>query len=90
MLRDVVITVLYKKKGPRDDCDSYRGISLMSHRGKLLERLILNRLKLVLKELIPDNQFGFTAESGCPDAQMVSRLLGIDAQKRHIGVHRPD
>jgi hypothetical protein len=88
MLRDVVITVLYKKKGPRDDCDSYRGISLMSHRGKLLERLILNRLKLVLKELIPDNQFGFTAESGCPDAQMFSRLPGIDAQKRHIGLVR--
>ena len=60
----------------------------MSHRGKLLERLILNRLKSVLKELIPDNQCGFTAGRGCPDAQMVSRLLGIDAQKRHIGLVR--
>ena len=60
----------------------------MSHRGKLLERLILNRLKPVLKELIPDNQFGFTAGRGCPDAQMISRMLGIDAQKRHIGLVR--
>ena len=42
----------------------------------------------MLKELIPDNQFGFTAGRGCPDAQMVSRLLGIDAQKRHIGLVR--
>eukprot|EP01036_Dinobryon_divergens_P034126 gene34126-44094_t len=81
ILRDV----LYKGKGPKDDCNSYRGISLMSHRGKLLERLILNRLKPALKDLIPDNQFGFTA---CPDAQMVSRLLGIDAQKGHIGLVR--
>ena len=88
ILRDVIITVLYKGKGPRDDCNSYRGISLMSHRGKLLERLILNRLKPVLKEMIPDNQFGFTAGRGCPDAQMVSRLLGIDAQKRHVGLVR--
>ena len=42
ILRDVIITVLYKGKGPRDDCDCYRGISLMSHKGKLLERLIWN------------------------------------------------
>ena len=33
MLRDVIITVLYKGKDPRDECDSYRGISLMSHKG---------------------------------------------------------
>lgn len=38
--------------------------------------------------MIPDNQFGFTAGRGCPDAQMVSRLLGIDAQKRHVGLVR--
>ena len=88
ILRDVIITILYKGKGPRDDCNSYWRISLMSHRGKLLEPLILNRLKPVLKELIPDNQFEFTAGRGCPDAQMVLRLLGIDAQKRHIGLVR--
>ncbi len=57
MLRDVIITVLYKGKGPRDNCDSYRGISLMSHKGKLLERLLLNRLKPALGDLIPANQF---------------------------------
>jgi hypothetical protein len=49
ILRDVIITVLYKGKGPRDICDSYRGISLMAHKGKLLERLILNRLKPALR-----------------------------------------
>ena len=26
IMRDVIITVLYKGKGPRDICDSYRGI----------------------------------------------------------------
>lgn len=59
ILRDVIITVLYKGKGPRDNCDNYRGISLMSHKGKLLERLILNRLRPALKDIIPANQFGF-------------------------------
>ena len=79
ILRDVIITVLYKGKGPRDKCDSYRGISLMSHKGKLLERLILNRLRPALGEIIPANQFGFTEKCGTQDAILISRLLGIDA-----------
>ena len=88
MLRDVIITVLYKGKGPRDECDSYRGISLMSHKGKLLERLILNRLKPALGEIIPANQFGFTERCGTQDAILISRLLGIDGTKRHSGLVR--
>jgi len=88
ILRDVIITVLYKGKGPRDDCDCYRGISLMSHKGKLLERLILNRLKPALGDIIPANQFGFTAKCGTQDAILISRLLGIDATKRHPGLVR--
>ena len=88
ILRDVIITVLYKGKGPRDICDNYRGISLMSHKGKLLERLILNRLKPALKDVIPANQFGFTEKCGTQDAILVSRLLGIDATKRHTALVR--
>ena len=88
IMRDVIITVLYKGKGPRDNCDSYRGISLMSHKGKLLKRLILNRLKPALGDVIPANQFGFTTKCGTQDAILVSRLLGIDATKRHTGLVR--
>ncbi len=78
ILRDVIITVLYKGKGPRDNCDSHRGISLMSYKGKLLEGLILNRLQPALGEVIPANQFGFTGKCGTQDAILISRLLGID------------
>jgi len=88
ILRDVIITVLYKGKGPRDNCDSYRGISLMSHKGQLLERLLLNRLKPALGDLIPANQVGFTEKCGTTDAILISRLLGIDATKRHTGLVR--
>ena len=88
ILRDVIITVLYKGKGPMDNCDSYRGISLMSHKEKLMERLILNRLKPALGDLIPANQFGFTENCGTTDAILISRLLGIDATKRHTGLVR--
>ena len=88
VLRDVIITVLYKGKGPMDNCDSYRGISLMSHKEKLMERLILNRLKPALGDLIQANQFGFTENCGTTDAILISRLLGIDATKRHTGLVR--
>ena len=53
ILRDVIITVLYKGKSPRDNCDSYRGINLMSHKGQLLEQLILNQIRPALGEVIP-------------------------------------
>ena len=88
ILRDVIITVLYKGKGPRDDCDSSRGISLMSHKGKLLERLILNRLKPALGDMIPANQCGFTEKCGTQDAILISRLRRIDVTKRHSGLVR--
>ena len=89
IMRDVIITVLYKGKGPRDICDSYRGISLMAHKGNLLERLILNRLNPALGDvIIPANQFGFTTKCGTQDAILISRLLGINATKRHTGLVR--
>ena len=80
MLRDVIITVLYKGKGPRDNYDSYRGISLMSHKE--------NRLKPALRDIIPANPFGFTGKCGTQDAILISRLLGMDATKRHSGLVR--
>ena len=88
VLRDVIITVLYKGKGGRDDCNNYRGISLMAHRGKILERLILNRLQPALKSVIPCNQFGFTEGCGTTDAILISRVVGIDAEKEHTGLVR--
>ena len=88
IMRDVIITILYKGKGPRDICGSYRGISLMAHKGKLLKRLILNRLKPALGDVIPANQFGFTTKCGTQDAILISRLLGIEATKRHAGLVR--
>ena len=44
---------------------------------------MLNRLKPALKDIIPANQFGFTEKCGTQDAILVSRLIGIDAAKRH-------
>ena len=43
-LKDAAIIHLYKRKGNRHVCDNHRGISLLSIAGKILARVLLNRL----------------------------------------------
>ena len=42
--KDDSITHIYKRKGNRQACDNHRGISLLSITGKILARILLNRL----------------------------------------------
>ena len=54
-LKDATIVHLYKRKGYRQSCDNHRGISLLSIVGKILTRVLLNRLIIHLKEdLLPE------------------------------------
>ena len=58
--RDATIVLLYKNKGSRTDCGNYRGISLLSIAGKILARVILNRLIVSVSEQnLPETQCGF-------------------------------
>ena len=59
-LRDATIVVLFKNKGARTDCGNYRGISLLSIAGKILARILLNRLVGNISENnLPEAQCGF-------------------------------
>ena len=53
-----VICPLYKK-GDKTSCDNYRGITLLSHVGKLYNRIIERRLRSDMEEVILEFQHGF-------------------------------
>ena len=65
---------IYKNKGPRNDPQNYRGITLLSCIMKTYTGLIYQRLYFwaELYEMLPDNQYGFRKERST--LQAVSRL----------------
>ena len=82
--KNVIIVAVYKRKGPMDDCNNYRGISLISHNSKLLERMLLERLEPGLEEYIPINQYGFKKKCGTAEAILISKLLGNSAYNQRM------
>ena len=58
-MRDAKIVTLYKNKGDRNDCNNYRGISLLSIVGKAFARVVLGRLQILASNVYPESQCGF-------------------------------
>ena len=57
-------------------CDNYRGISLLSIAGKVLAKVLLNRLSLhLIDEVVPESQCGFRKHRGCADMIFSIRQL---------------
>ena len=56
------------KKGDKRDCGNYRGISLLSIVGKILARVLLNRLnEHIAQNVLPETQCGFRSGRGTID-----------------------
>ena len=58
-MRDAKIVTLFKNKGDRNDCNNYRGISLLSVVGKEFARVVLSRLQIMADRIYPESQYGF-------------------------------
>lgn len=71
------------KKGPKDNPDNHRGISISSCLGKLFTLILSNRLTAFLEEegIIPLEQIGFKAKHRTADHILVLKAL-IDEMKR--------
>ena len=74
-LRDAVIISLYKNKGEKSDCSNYRD-TLLSIAGKILARVLLNRLiSTTVQENMPESQCEFRSNRGATDMIFVLRQI---------------
>ena len=74
-MRDSKIITIYKSKGERNDCNNYRGISLLSIVDKVFARVILIRLQKQTERSYPESQCGFRAERSIIDMVFSLRQL---------------
>ena len=63
------------KKGDLQECKNYRGIMLLSVPGKVLNRIILERLKNEVDNILRDHQAGFRQDRGCIDQIATLRII---------------
>ena len=64
---EACIVPLYKGKGDKYECGSYRGISLLSVVGKLYGRVLINRISSETECAIGEEQCGFRRGRGWVD-----------------------
>ena len=96
--KDPNITHLFKNKGNRQSCDNHRGISLLAIAGKILARILLNRLQghlecasedeepSQLPSLLPESQCGFRQGRGTVDMIFTVRQLQEKCREQNKGL----
>jgi hypothetical protein len=57
--KNAVIIPIWKQKGSKRDCSQYRGISRLSHSGKLFCKIIERRLRHIIEQQLSEAQMGF-------------------------------
>ena len=70
-----IIVPLYKGKGPKTSCSSYRPVSLLSIPGKVFASILLQRIRPLLLALQRPEQSGFTPARSTVDAILALRIL---------------
>ena len=86
--KDAVITVLHNK-GDKTEGGNYRGISLVSHTGKVLLKVVARRLSAYCeaKGLLPEEQCGFRPDRSTTDMMFVVRRLQGVRRKAGVSLH---
>ena len=86
-VRDSKIITLYKNKGERNDCNNYRGISLLSIVCKVFARVILIRLQKLVERIYPESQCGFRAERSTIDMVFSLRQLQEKCREQQMPLY---
>ena len=86
--KDAVI-IVFHKKGDKTECGNYRGISFVSHAGKVLLKVVARRLSAYCeaKGLLPDEQCGFRPDRSTTGMMFVVRRLQEIERKAGASLH---
>ena len=63
------------KKDDLSRCDNFRGITLLSVPGKVLNRIILERMKVEVDKTMREEQTGFRQDRSCTDLIATLRII---------------
>ena len=86
--KDAAIIHLYKRKGNRQACDNHIGISLLCIAGKVLARILLNRIMAHLDQgLLPESQCGFRKGRGTTDMIFAARQIQEKCQEQRVPLY---
>ena len=87
--KDATIIHLFKRKGNPQVCDKHQGISLLSIAGKILARVLLNRLNEYLEQsgLLSESQCGFRKDRGTINIIFTARQLQEKCQERNVDLY---
>ena len=87
--KDATIIYLFKRKGNLQVCDNHRAISLLSIAGKILARVLLNRLNEHLERsgLLPESQCGFRKNRRTIDMIFTARQLKEKCQEQNVDLY---
>lgn len=67
------IILTHKLNKPKNEASSYRLISLLPILGKLFEKILLQRIRSITQNIIPDNQFEFRSKHST--TQQIHRII---------------
>ena len=86
---EVRIIHLFKRKGNSQVCDNYRGSCLLSIAGKILARVLQNRLSGHLGQsgLLPESQCGFRKDRGTIVMIFTARQLQENCQEQNVDLY---
>ena len=77
------LVVPLPKKGDLSQCKNHRTISLISHPSKILLRVLLNRLRPQVEQILSEEQAGF--RRGRSTTEQIFNLHLLDEKHRNIG-----
>ena len=75
---------LYKDKGSKSECNSYRGISKLSLPGKVYGRILIERLMEITEEKVSEKLSCFRKGKGCVDQILAIKMI----VRRYLGKGR--